>query len=192
MHACRCCRVVLCSFHFVGALSGLLYIYICTYHHGKTPSFRVSRAIFTLDQKGRIPPLLRGNAHNVTQSVRKQAGSDIVEYLQSKREAFYWAARTHACSKNTREAWPAGVVKSPRLDSRDAYWAVRIPYISLDTSSVTSCQVNIVLPGIGLIRKHGTFEHVLRPSSSLFPCHTLTRPPAHYMYIILLVSYVEQ
>jgi Cdc6-like AAA superfamily ATPase len=47
-------------------------------------------------------------------------------------------------------------------------------------------------PGIGPICEHGTFEHVRRPSSSLFPRHTLTRPPAHRMYIILLVSSVEQ
>jgi hypothetical protein len=57
---------------------------------------------------------------------------------------------------------------------------------------VTIRQMHMVLPGIGPICEHGTFEHVRRPSSSLFPRHTLTRPPAHHMYIILLVSSVEQ
>ena len=60
------------------------------------------------------------------------------------------------------------------------------------SASVTTCHMTIVLPGIGPICEHGTFEHVLRPSSSLFPRQTLTRPPVHHMYIILLVSYVEQ
>lgn len=120
--AVRAARVVKCMLVVVVVLYCVAFIlsvprlgsYISvriTTDHSKTPSFCAPRAVFTLDQKGRIPPLLRGNAHNVTQSVRKQAGSDVVEYLQSKREACHWAARTHACSKNIRESWPACVVK---------------------------------------------------------------------------------
>jgi hypothetical protein len=67
-----------------------------------------------------------------------------------------------------------------------------IDIVSRGTSSVTICHVNVVLPGIGPIYEHGTFEHFRRPSSSLFPRRTFTRPPAHHMYIILLVSFVEQ
>jgi len=66
-----------------------------------------------------------------------------------------------------------------------------VGYKSL-SASVTTCHMTIVLPGIGPICEHGTFEHVLRPSSSFFPRQTLMRPPVHHMYIILLVSYVEQ
>ena len=64
--------------------------------------------------------------------------------------------------------------------------------VSLGTSSVTTCHMTIVLPSIGPICEHGTFEHVLRPSSSLFPRQTLSRSPVNHICIILLVSYVEQ
>jgi hypothetical protein len=58
--------------------------------------------------------------------------------------------------------------------------------VSLGTYSVTISHMKMVLPDIGLICKHGTFEHVRRTLSSLFPRHTLTRPRAHHMYIICL------